>query len=89
MYDLSTRSFKRQELTFDKLTFSYRNEKKSLEEKNKFENKSYTKLEKQDKFYVEEEKKKQYKENKYKESFNYMAQYIQALERKLSSFKNN
>ena len=47
------------------------------------------KPEKRSDFYEKVEKEVRHKENKHEEPFIYMAQHIQALEKKLNSFENN
>jgi len=58
-------------------------------EENKKGKKSYTRPEKTSILYEEVEKEVRHKEKEYEEPFIYMAQCIQALEKKLSSFENN
>ena len=87
-HDSGARSFKKRELIFNKQALSYGSEKKSSVEENKKWKKSYTKPEKRSDFYEEVEKEVKHKENEHEEPFIYMAQRIQALEKKLSSFEN-
>ncbi|CAG8612846.1 45_t:CDS:2 [Paraglomus occultum] len=80
----SARSSKRYEVSSDKQTLPFKIEKKTSEKKNKLENQVFRRTEKRDKTHTENRREERYKENLYKESFNDMAQCIQALERKLT-----